>query len=251
MRSFVAPLSVAVLAYLGLCAAMFVLQRSMIYLPPPGAAGGPVTKLSTPTTALWVSTRPRDGPEALIYFGGNAEDVSLNLQSFAAAFPDRALYLHHYRGYGGSPGRPSEAALHEDAVALFDLVQARHPDTAVMGRSLGAAVAVRLASRRPVSRLLLVTPFDSLVDLAARHYPIFPVRWLLRDRFESRPFAPVVQAPTLLVAAEHDEIVPRASTELLLSRFASGVATLKVIPRTHHNDLSDSPLYLEILQTAL
>jgi len=251
MRSLTTPLAVAVLVYLAICAAMFVFQRALIYLPHAGIAVGQATKLSAPASELWVSTRPHDGPKALIYFGGNAEDVSRNLPSFAEAFADCALYLLHYRGFGGSPGRPSEDALHEDALALFDKVHASHPDVAVLGRSLGSGVAVRLASQRPVARLLLVTPYDSLEDLAVRHYPIFPVRWLLLDKFESWRFAPAVGVPTLLVAAEHDEIVPRASTEQLLSRFGSGIATLKVIPGAGHNDLSDSPHYLEWLKAAL
>ncbi len=59
------------------------------------------------TLKVWVLRRP--GPRALIYFGGNAEDVSLNLPAFAAAFPAHTLYLVNYRGYGGSSGRPSNA----------------------------------------------------------------------------------------------------------------------------------------------
>jgi len=66
--------------------------------------------------------RPKDGPGALIYFGGNAEDVSLNMRSFSAGFPESAIYLLHYRGYGGSTGKPSEGALFADALTLFDEV---------------------------------------------------------------------------------------------------------------------------------
>ena len=197
-----------------------------------------------------MSTRPTNGPRALIYFGGNAEDVSFNMPSFSAGFPDSAIYLLHYRGYAGSSGRPSEQAIFADALTLFDQVHGKHPDVEVVGRSLGSGVAVYVASARPVTRLVLVTPFDSLLELAAAQFPYLPVKWLLLDKFESWKYAPLVTAPTLIIAAEHDEIVPRASTQLLQSRFKSGLASFHVIAGTGHNDISESASYIPLLQGA-
>ena len=79
-------------------------------------------------------------------------------------------------------------------------------------------------------RLVLVTPYDSLQEIAAGLYPWMPVRWLLRDKYESWRYAPRVRAPTVLIEAEHDEVIPRASTRQLLERFAPGVASLVVVP---------------------
>lgn len=120
-----------------------------------------------------------------------------------------------------------------------------------MGRSLGTGIAVRLAVERPVSRLVLVTPYDSLQDLAARQFPWFPVRWLLMDKYDSGRHAPRIAAPTTLIVAGDDEIIPRDSSEQLHRRFPGGKASLIVIPRTRHNTVSDSPLYLEALKSAL
>lgn len=239
----------AVLVYLGFCAVLFFIQRSLIYFPQPdsGAEGATMIALQAATARVLVSTRPNDGPRALIYFGGNAEDVSLSMSSFSVGFPDRAIYLLHYRGYGGSTGRPSEKALFADALTLFDEVHARHPVVGVVGRSLGSGIAVYVASLRPVTRLALVTPFDSLEEIASIQYPYVPVRWLLLDKYESWRFAPRVAAPTLIIAAEHDEIVPRANTELLQSRFGSGLASLKVIAGTGHNTISYRAEYMELL----
>jgi uncharacterized protein len=188
--------------------------------------------------------RPRPGPRALLYFGGNAENVAWSLPEFAGVFPEHSLYLLHYRGYGESTGKPSERAIHADALALFDRVHAAHPEVVVVGRSLGAAVAVRLASLRPVDRLVLVTPFDSLARIAARHYPFFPVRWLLKDRYEAWRDAQRVSAPTLLLVAEHDEIAPRVHAEALFAQFPPGVARLEVVAGAGHNTISDSLEYL-------
>jgi pimeloyl-ACP methyl ester carboxylesterase len=169
------------------------------------------------------------------------------MPAFSAGFPDSAIYLLHYRGYGGSSGKPSEEALFNDALTLFDEVHAQHPDVDVVGRSLGSGVAVYLASQRPIARLVLVTPYDSLQELGVRQFPYLPVRWLLRDKFESWRFAPRVTAPTLLIAADHDEIIPRESTELLRSRFKPGVASLVVLPGTDHNTISSNPEYIPLL----
>lgn len=236
-RRMTAFAALAVMAYLGLCAALFVLQRSLIYLPrpcPPGAADRAVP-LDVDGARLLVTVRERPGPGAVVYFGGNAETVALSEPELAAAFPDRALYLPHYRGYCGSGGSPSEGALLADALAVYDMARASHDDIVVVGRSLGSAVAVHLAASRPVTGLALLTPFDSLTTVAARHYPFFPVRLLLRDRFDSRSRAPQVTAPTLILAADRDEIVPRASTESLHAAFRPGLAKLVVVPGTGHD----------------
>ena len=236
--------------YVGLCAALFAFQRSLIYFPQPRslAAGAATIALPVDGGDVIVTVRPHSGPNALLYFGGNAEDVSYSLPGLAAAYPGHALYLMHYRGYGGSSGTPSEAALFADALALFDRIRAEHQDIVVVGRSLGSGVAAYLASLRPVGRLVLVTPYDSIQDLAVRQFPFFPVRWLLLDRFESWKYAAQVTAPTLLIAAEHDEVIPRASTERLLTRFRGGVAKLEVVPATSHNTISESPEYIPLIR---
>jgi pimeloyl-ACP methyl ester carboxylesterase len=249
-RTLLSVAGLAALVYLGLCVALFAWQRSLIYFPQPRAPGaaGSTIRLPVDGAELLVTTRAPERAQALLYFGGNAEDVAYSLPDLAAAFPEHALYLLHYRGYGGSSGQPSETALFADALALFDRVQADHRDIVVIGRSLGSGVAVHLASRRPVARLVLVTPYDSLQDLAARQFPLFPARRLLRDKFESWRYAPQVSAPTLLIAAEHDEIIPRASSEALLTRFKPGVARLVLVSGSGHNSISDSPEYLALLK---
>jgi pimeloyl-ACP methyl ester carboxylesterase len=251
LRNMVTLLALVALVYFGLCAALFLVQRNLIYFPQPRSHGSGATTLTLPTDGaqVLVTARERSGPNALLYFGGNAEDVSYSLPSVATAFPDHALYLLHYRGYGGSSGKPSEAALFADALVLFDRAHTDHRNIVVVGRSLGSGVAIHLASLRPVARLVLVTPFDSLQDLAAQQFPFFPVRWLLLDKFESWRYAEQVTAPTLIVAAEHDEVIPRTSTEALYKRFRTGVASFEVVAGTNHNTVSESPDYVPLLQS--
>ena len=252
-RTVFIVLAVIVVAYACLCVAMFVFQRSLIYFPQPRAVTAPESTLRLPVDGaeLVVTVRPHEGPKAIVYFGGNAEDVSQNLVEFTAAFPEHALYLMHYRGYGGSTGRPTEQANHADAAALFRKVHALHPEVVVFGRSLGSGMALRLASQAPAARLILVTPYDSIVEIGASAYPLVPVRWLALDRYEAGQHAPNIRIPTTIIAAENDVQIPRASTDKLLGRFAPGIAAMTVIAGAGHNDLGSRPEYRQTLQAAL
>jgi len=183
------------------------------------------------------------GERALLYFGGNAEDVAGNIAPFAAEFPDTAIYLVNYRGYGGSTGSPSEAALLADAEAVFDRVRAQHARVAVVGRSLGSGVAVHVAAVRDVSKLALITPYDSVLRIAQRQLPFVPVSLLLRDTFDSVSKAPRVRAPVLALLAEVDTSIPRDSSERLVAAFSPGQVEVRVIPATDHNSIADAPEY--------
>jgi uncharacterized protein len=243
-------LLIAALIYIGICGFMFATQRSMIYYPQPRANQSGIALMTIETTEgpVLASTRPVAGADALIYFGGNAEDVSLDMPDLAKTFPNFAIYLLHYPGYGGSLGKPTEKTLFAAGLALFDQVHEQHQNIVVIGRSLGTGVAVYVASQRPVARLVLVTPFDSLGDVAAKQDPYLPSRLLLLDKFDSGKYAPQINAPTRILEAENDEIVPRESTELLLSRLKKGIATMVVVPHAGHNTISDSPEYWSLLK---
>jgi hypothetical protein len=245
LRNLLPFLGAAAVAYLALCAWVFATQRSQIYFPTPAIAHrAAVTWIDSQGERIKVWTVPRPGRQALVYFGGNAEDVGANLGEFTAAFPSHSLFLVNYRGYGGSSGRPSEDALITDAFAVFDRVHATHADVTAMGRSLGSGVAVRLASARPVQRLVLVTPYDSLVNLAKEYFGWLPVRLLLRDRYDSLRHARGVTAPVLVVIAAEDEIVPMRRSRALADAFRPAQASVVVIEGVGHNTLDLSQQYL-------
>jgi len=188
------------------------------------------------------------GPLVILIHGFPESWYSWRHQIPALADAGYRVAAPDMRGYGGSSGAPSETALVADALRLFDRAQAQHANIVVIGRSLGSGVAIQLASARPAERLVLITPYDSLQDLAARQFPYMPVRWLLRDKFESGTFAARITAPTLLIAAENDEVIPRSSTDALHARFAAGVASLRVVSGTGHNTISSVPEYTALLR---
>jgi hypothetical protein len=185
-RAVVIAAAIAALIYLALCLALFLFQRSFLYFPQPKPIRGNATlALDMDGERILVSTRPHPGPDAVVYFGGNAENAAYSLPMLAQAFPDRALFAMNYRGYGGSTGHASESALTDDAFRLFDRIHLDHPRIIAIGRSLGSGVAIHVASERPVERLILVTPYDSLLTIAAGQFRYFPLRWLMLDKFES------------------------------------------------------------------
>jgi uncharacterized protein len=250
LRTALIVLAIAGFIYAALCLALFLSQRSFIYYPQPKSVpdDSPPLALNIDGERIVVTIRPGAGPDAVIYFGGNAEDVRRSLPTLANAFPNRCLYAMNYRGYGGSTGKPSETALIADALSLFDLVHTDHPKVIVIGRSLGSGVAIHLASERPVERLVLITPYDSLLNVAATQFRYFPLSWLMLDKFESWRYAPKITAPTQLIAAQNDEVIPRASTESLYRHFPESLATLTVIPGVGHNSISESPEYISAIK---
>jgi pimeloyl-ACP methyl ester carboxylesterase len=88
---------------------------------------------------------------------------------------------------------------------------------------------------------VLVTPYDSIEAVAAQQYAVFPVRWLIKDRFDAAARAPQVRAPTTVIIAERDEVIRRARSDALVNRFAPGVAKVVVIAGAGHNTLDGRP----------
>jgi len=235
------------------CVLLYVAQDRLLYLPTAEVAhpGVPALHIGSGAATLKVWELHGTAQPALIYFGGNAEDVGANIADFDAVFPERAVYLVNYRGYGGSTGRPSEVALISDAEAIYDSLRMHHDPVAVIGRSLGSGVAVALAARRPVERLILVTPFDSIANVAADHFPWLPVRSLVRDRYDSLQRIGAVHSPTFVVVAEHDEVVFRARSDALIAAIPPSLRHTLLVAGATHNDVSFYPDYYQSLRQFL
>ncbi|MEM6327183.1 MAG: alpha/beta hydrolase, partial [Bacteroidota bacterium] len=119
--------------------------------------------------------------------------------------------LAEYPGYGGRPGSPTEAVLVEDAVRTLRTVAEAYPGPLVVwGESLGAGVAAAAVAEAGdlVDGVVLLTPWDSLVETAQRAYPWLPVRWLLRDRYDSVANLSAFDGPVAVAVAEADRVLP-------------------------------------------
>ena len=186
----------------------------------------------------------KSGPDLVLYFGGNAEEVSCMLESAQAELPGASWLLTDYRGYGASGGKPSESALSSDALRWYDYAaNVLHAKLIfVFGRSLGSGVAVALAARRPLAGVILSTPYDSLVAVAQRYYPYLPLRWLLRHRFDSIALAPRLETPLLCLIAGRDDVIPPEHAERLYDAWRGPKRKL-VLAGARHNDTDAAPEY--------
>lgn len=238
-----------VLIYVGFCVYLYLAQRSLIYFRTPEtrnvAAEDLRLDVDGATVQVWRLNVDRDN--AIIYFGGNAETVAWNIADFSRMFPDKAIYLVNYRGYGASSGRPSEAALTGDALAIYDHASRMHTRISVIGRSLGSGVAIALAAARATERLVLITPWDSMVRVAQSAYPIFPVSLMLKDRYDSLHHAGRISSPTLLLIAERDEFIPMKSSLNLASALDPALTTVTIIDDAGHNTIQNYRQYATAL----
>ncbi len=242
-------LSTILLVYIGACAYLYVAQRSFIYFPTPEtqnvAAHDLRLDLDGATVQVW--RLAADNSDAVIYFGGNAEDVAQNIGQFVRIFPNKAIYLVNYRGYGASTGTPTESALSADALAVFDHVSQAHSGISIVGRSLGSGVAMYLAATRNAERLVLVTPYDSIARLAQSSFPIFPVSAMLKDRYDSLSHAGSISVPTLMLIAERDEFIPMKSSRNLADALNPSMTTVNVIGNAGHNTIQNYDQYTTAL----
>jgi pimeloyl-ACP methyl ester carboxylesterase len=184
---------------------------------------------------LLPGTRP-DRPLAL-YFGGNAEEVSW-LLDHADAFAGWDLALVNYRGYGQSGGTPRERDMLADAVTVYDHLVA--PGTprrvALIGRSLGAAVATHVAAQRPATCVLLIAPFDSVSAVGRDALPLVPVSLIVGDVYEAARLAPRIMTPLRVIVASHDEIVARERSQRIFDAWG-GDKEWVTIEGAGHNDI--------------
>jgi len=248
-------LRVVILIWLGLLAFLALSQRSMIYFPSKNDPANLARQASAQGFEPWTDpageiigyrslAAPDDPrpPAAILITHGNAgyaihrADYSTILR---AAAPNRALsiYILEYPGYGARTGQPSQPAFlgaADEAVALI-------PDNKpliLLGESIGTGVASATAAAHPdrVAGLLLLTPFDNLANVAQHHYPILPVRWILRDQYPSEEWLKQYQGPVAIIVAADDTIVPAKFGQKLHDTYA-GPKKLIIAEQADHNDL--------------
>jgi fermentation-respiration switch protein FrsA (DUF1100 family) len=257
-------LAVAI-GYVAIAAFLWIAQERMMFLAPRATArpsAPPGWRLET------VSFRSSDGtllagilvmppqqkPPLVIYYGGNAEEVTAFGPYVNETHGEAATLLVNYRGYGASGGRPGEKELVADALELFDWAKARGDlDTsriALHGRSLGSGVAVAVAASRPATCIVLTTPFDSALEVAARMYPWLPVAWLMRHPFDSVALAPRIRIPALVLIGEADNLIPRRHSERLADHWG-GPVERRYFAGFGHNDLDLHPGYAAAIRDFL
>ena len=208
-------------AYLGVCALLWAFQEKLIFFPrsvghsPPNPPAEPI-EIDRGAAMLrgWVVNAASGGP-LIVYFGGNAEEVSRNIDNWAERRATTVLV--NYRGYGDSTGKPGETALRGDAIAISAWARRRFPDRPLVlfGQSLGSGIAVLASPTVRPHALILISPYRSVEHIARRTLPLVPVRTLLRHRFDAQTAADDLPR-TLVLASPRDEIIGFKENEAMV-----------------------------------
>lgn len=235
---------------------VFLVQDRLIFHPRPGPASvrgaDSVFIQAADGTRLhaW-HVKGAPGSPLVLYFGGNAEEVSWMAAEGPRRAPGVSWLLVDYRGYGSSDGSPSERVLVADALLWHDEARRRFPGSLYLfGRSLGSGVAVQLAAQRRVDGVILVAPFDSMVEVGRHHYAFLPVRWLLRHRFDSVSRAPSIDTPLLCLAARRDEVIPVVHSRRLYEAWR-GPKRWVELPYAGHNSTDEAPEFWRAIRAFL
>lgn len=230
---------------------IWTLQRKLIYFPfgdvadpqAVGLAGAtPVTFATADGLSLngWFVRQKPASWFTVIVFNGNAGNRAFRAPlANALAGHGIDVLLFDYRGFGGNPGFPTERGLALDSRAARAYALSRKEvdakRLAYFGESLGAAVAGDLAAEFPPAALILRSPFTSMTEIGQHHYPFLPVRWLLRDRFDTVNRIAGIRCPLLVIAGGRDRIVPIGDSRRLYEA-ATASKKLLVLPDADHND---------------
>lgn len=223
---------------------LWIFQRSLIYLPSQAVPAPPadvdqvsfMTEDGVVLSAWYMSADPERGVVAV--FNGNAGNRS-NRLPLAQALVNQgfSVLLTEYRGYGENPGSPSEQGLAFDARAAFGYLRERVGDLPLVyfGESLGAGVAIGLATEHPPTALILRSPFVSLPDIAAEHYWWLPSSRLLKDRFPNVERIGEIDVPVIVIAGSADTIVPPGQSQAVYDA-AGQPKDFLLIGGAGHND---------------
>ena len=244
----VSLLSTLVLIYLVAIATLYLKQREILFHPSGKTA---TTQGEFIDGDIWVEIRNRGREKAVVYLGGNDENYWIPPDSLADALPEYTIYLLHYPGYGKSGGTPSQKSIFRAVTKLYEHIESRHTSISAIGRSLGSGPAIYLASRKRIDRLILVTPYHSILSLAKERYPIFPIEAICKDPFPSHNYAKSVDSDTLVILASEDSVVPHDSSIALIKSFERDDIEMVTIPDTNHGDITSNPAFYSIVSKFL
>jgi uncharacterized protein len=239
---------IATAVYLALC---YIANRS-VYFPAKYPEGVWDAQALLRATDLWLDTAdgvrlhawsiPREGANLVtLHLHGNAGNITHRYPQFHEILAaGSAILALDYRGYGKSHGRPTERGLYRDAEAAYDylLKTGVRPDQIIVhGESLGTAVAVDLAARRPCAAVVLEAPFPSAKDVAQTVVPM--IGPMLIRGFDSRAKIGRIYAPVLFIQGDRDEVIPpRLGQDLFAA--AHEPKSFWLVPGAGHNDIRET-----------
>lgn len=254
---------ILLILYIVLTTMLYFLQEKIIFLPSK-LAQDYTYSFSEPFKEFFLTANDgaklnglhfkTENPKGVIlYFHGNAGDLSRwgEIATFFVA-KQYDVVVMDYRTYGKSDGKLSEKALFDDAQLFYDYVLNTYAEEQILvyGRSLGASIASFTASKNTPAKLVLETPFYNLLEIARKRFPVLPVQWLLKYKFESNIYITSVACPITIFHGTQDAVVPFESGKKLYSLATSKKKFVK-IDGGGHNDLISFDAYHTHINEAL
>lgn len=191
---------------------------------------------------------------AIIYYHGNAGNLE-RWSAIVTYFVDLGydVYVMDYRTYGKSTGKLSEKALYNDAQKCYDHLKQfwNEKDIIVYGRSLGSAMASKIASMNNPKKLILESPFYNIADVAKQRFPIFPTKRMLSYKLPNNEHIKEINCPISIFHGTNDMVVPFSSGEKLFHESKKGKTTLTIIENGGHNDLIEFDDYHDQIKKIL
>ncbi len=202
----------------------------------------------------WYS-KPKNNQPALIYFHGNSFDIGERAYRIKRYIKEGwGVLLLAWRGYSGNEGKPTEKNLYVDAEASINWLKQKlnyeYNNIVLYGESLGSAVAVEFATRYKFKSVILEAPFKSIPDIAKKRYYIYPVKYLIFDKFDNFSKINKIISPIMIISGKNDEVVPHDHSIELFKK-ANNPKNNLFIDEAMHNNLYDFHIDKEVIDFSL
>lgn len=237
---------IVLVLYVGICTLLYLNQDDLLFHPQPNTIQEVAEILKATPEFDTLSFVMNDGNRTcgyiskdtikeklplVLYFGGNAEEVS-HLAEKQIYFPNTIMVLMNYRSFGLSQGVISEKSMFSDALEIYDKLitnprfDANH--VIVMGRSMGTGVATYVSSQRKVNATVLITPYESIIDVAQEKYPFVPIGLFIKHPFKSKEYATSITSPVIALIAKKDDVIPPHHAYNLVKAWKGSTEALEV-----------------------
>ncbi len=237
---------VILVLYAGICALLYFNQDALLFHPQPNSKQEVADILKSYPEFDTLTFIMKDGNRTcgyiskdtikeklplVLYFGGNAEEVS-HLAEKYKYFPNTIMVLMNYRSFGLSQGTISEKSMFSDALEIYDKLMANPEVDAnnviVMGRSMGTGVATYVSSQRKTNATVLITPYESIIDVAQEKYTFVPISWFIKHPFKSKEYAASITTPVLSLIAKNDQVIPPHHAHNLMEAWKGNTEVFEV-----------------------
>jgi len=221
-KFFYISLSLGLITYLIVLTYIYLFQRNLLYHPSDNSYQGDEINFDYKEIFIqnkegiklkaWLHEKDLVNKKTIIFFHGNAGNLrNRNYKLNELSKFDVNFLIVAYRGFSGNQGKPSERGLYEDARSTLDWLKikgVKEKNLILYGESLGTAVAIEIAQNKYLAGIILESPFTSMVELAQKYYPVLPVKYLLKDKYETIKKLPNINSPLLVLHGKLDNIVP-------------------------------------------